>query len=462
MPEGLIGYGLMILCTVIVPGWFGVGLVRAMGLRATSGVRITLAYGYLVGHLGLAAVMWLWLLLGKPFPGWLFPVTAAVAGTLLYLRARTSGQPRVAREHSLWWVLVPLVIVLIPVLDAAARWNVNPLLFGDESLIWASKAKVWFSAQADERGLLLKNFVEHPDYPMWNPLIQNLSFASAGRVLHWENRLPLQAFSVALLMLMSAAMTRRSHPIIAAVVMFAFAGSTFAMWSQVAGSDVLLACATLACVEALLRWRETGEQVWWRLAFCAAAAMLASKNEGTLLVPVVAVAFAAHWWLAGAAPQSLGQVLRRALWLLLPLGTWFAHFVHNSTYELGNTLVKDTSGRGMLTRITEQFSTYAPQVGQFFYEYCIDVTRSRWILPATLLAAIAVLCRERLRVRRSPAFVLLAVTWMTVCGYLLVFVGTPSDLTWHLGTAADRILLHVLPVACVSLAMMIWPKKLEV
>lgn len=459
MPEGLIGYVLMILCTVIVPGWFGLGVVRAMGLRATHGVRASLAYGYLVGHLLLAVVMWLWLLLGKPFPGWLFPVVATLAGTLLYVRTRTAEQPGIVRERTNWLVLVPLVLVIIPVLDAAARWNVNPLLFGDESLIWASKAKVWFSAAADERGLLLKNFVEHPDYPMWNPLMQNLSFASAGRVLHWENRLPLQAVSVALLMLMSAAMTRRSHAIVAAVVLFAFAGSTFATWSQVAGSDVLLACATLASVDALLRWRETGEQVWWRLACCAGAGMLASKNEGTLLVPVVAVAFAAHWWFAGARSKSLGQFFRRALWLLLPVATWLAHFVHNNTYELGNTLVKDTSGRGMLTRITEQFSTYAPQVGQFFYEYCIDVSRSRWILPATLLAAIAVVLRQRLRCRVEPAFALLAVTWLAACGYLMVFIGTPSDLTWHLQTACDRILIHVLPVACLSLAMMIWPKQ---
>ena len=48
--------------------------------------------------------------------------------------------------------------------------------------------------------------------------------------------------------------------------------------------------------------------------------------------------------------------------------------------------------------------------------------------------------------------------WMFVCGaitaYMLVLVGTHfDDLLWHLSTAAERTLLHVLPVAVVGLGL---------
>jgi hypothetical protein len=348
---------------------------------------------------------------------------------------------------------------MVPVIESISRINVNPILLGDESFIWAAKAKVWFAIPVGEIGLVLGDYVAHPDYPMWNPLVQNLAFASVGDVLHWQNRLPVQGFALALLLLLSAALTRRSHALIAAVVLLAFGGTTFAVKANTAGADVMLALSTLACVDALLRAKETGHVVWWRIACCALAGMLASKNEGALLALVVLVAFGLQ---AGFAPLRTVPAIRsvrRATWLLLPVVVWLAHSLLNRAYELRNDLLIATDGRGMVGRILHQFSDNAPKVWSFFYDYCVDMSRSRWLLPATALMAVVIVWREWRRVCANHALVLVAITWATVCGYALVFIGTnATSLDWHLQTAFDRILLHILPVATLALAMLIWPK----
>jgi len=38
-----------------------------------------------------------------------------------------------------------------------------------------------------------------------------------------------------------------------------------------------------------------------------------------------------------------------------------------------------------------------------------------------------------------------------------VFTGTVYDLGWHLDVAADRTMLHVLPIAVLGLCTQVWP-----
>ena len=74
--------------------------------------------------------------------------------------------------------------------------HAEPVRFSDEAVNWAAKAKVLYTAPNFDLKTGLDFFVEHPDYPLFNPLAQVLAFAGAGRVLHFENRLPIQFFAV--------------------------------------------------------------------------------------------------------------------------------------------------------------------------------------------------------------------------------------------------------------------------
>jgi hypothetical protein len=469
MPDAVTSLAVVVACTVLAPAWLGFGCIRLFGVDRSCGLRAAWAYGYFVGHLLLAPLMFLWLVAGQPFPGWLLPVAAAITGTLLFRRSRTRTAPAThgaGRRHSLRLlacIVLPLLVVLVPLIDLFSRIAVQPIMYGDESFIWAAKAKVWFSLSGENFGLLLRSYVSHPDYPMWNPLVHCLAFASVGDVLHWENRLPFQGFSVALLLLLSSALTRRSHPMIAAVVLLAFSGTIFAENACASGADVMLAFATLACVDCLLRAKETGDALWWRLACLALAGMLASKNEGVLLAFAVMTAFGLQAGLKLLRSMPPKRLVGHALWLLLPAGVWLGHFKLNSAFGLHNDLMMTTDGRGLLARIQHQFADYAPKVWDFFYDYCIDVARSRWLLPATAVAAIVVFVCDWRRARSNNALVLIAITWATVFVYALVFIGSnAASIDWHLGTAFDRILMQTLPVATLGLAMLIWPNPTPV
>lgn len=70
-----------------------------------------------------------------------------------------------------------------------------------------------------------------------------------------------------------------------------------------------------------------------------------------------------------------------------------------------------------------------------------------WGWSWALLAVGLLFWGARLGRRASPGAVLLASTATVICClYALAFVLSPFDLAWHLGSALDRLLLHVLPL----------------
>ncbi|HEX5052983.1 MAG TPA: hypothetical protein VFZ65_14510 [Planctomycetota bacterium] len=463
--DGLISYAQVAVCGAVLPAFLGLGLVRALGLSHAHGRRTTWAHAYLVGQLAMAAVTFGWLMLGRllpgpPLPGWLLPLGAAAGGAWLLRRAARRDRRARQPEHASLWIWPPLAIAIALLAEACSRTNAEPIHSGDESAIWAAKAKVLFAAPPGTMHDGLHFLVAHPDYPLFNPLVQALAFASTGRILHWENRLPIQLFGVALLLLLSASATRRAHPLLAGLSLLAFTGTAFGHVALLAWADIMLACATLACVDALLAARETGERVWWRLACCALAAMLASKNEGAMLAVVVLGVFAARWLAdrRGAAATAAVR-LRDAAWLLMPAGTFALHAGFNRAYGLGNDLLDPATGggRGLFERIVHQFAAHAPEVGSYYAGYLIDAGRSR-VLPILLVLTCAVaFARRGRRFFARPEALLLAVFAAATAGYMLVFIGTNAALTWHLATAADRTMLHVLPLAVLGICCAAWP-----
>lgn len=457
IPEGLISQLWVVLGAIGAPLCLGIGAVRWLGLRPEHGRRAAVGYGYLLGQFLLAQATLLWLVLGQPVPGMLLPLVALAAGAVLWRQTRRRMPSAVAATWPQWIVWLPLLLLAVWLLDCSLATNTQVIRFGDEAEIWAAKAKVLYSAPVLDPKLALPNLVKHADYPLFNPLVQVLAFASCGRTLQYENRLPIQAFGFCLLLLLSAAMTRRAHPLAAAAALFAFAGTTFARCSVTADADVMLACAVLAAVEALLRWRETGEAVWWRLAALALAAMLMTKNEGAMLAVAVTVPFAVGWWrerrrIANPLPW------REAGWLLLPAATVVVGRVFNGCYHLHNDLMMVTGGRGMFARILDNLSTRLSTVTGFYGRLLVDPAQQRLLLLGFLVALpLAALHGARRPGPGGPAR-LYAVLVMALCGYMLVFVGTNAELLWHLTTAAHRTVLHVLPLAALGLVATVWPR----
>jgi len=460
MPDGILSLLLVAATTVLAPTVFGAGLLRRLGLPAGSGVVVTVTHGYVVGHVVLALATSLWLLSGQVAPGLVLPLAAAVAGAC-WLRTATAttttGDTPAPREGAAWLVTGVAIVLVAVHVHACLATNAMPIRLGDEAEIWAAKAKVLYAANVIEPRLGFA-MVAHADYPNLDPLLQVLAFAGLGRVLQWENRLPLQAFGAVLLLLLADAMRRRTRTPVAIAVLLAASGSLATAGATTAQADVPLAAAMLATVDALLRWRETGHVAWWRTACLAACAVLALKNEGTLLLLAVALPTALWWW---RGPDGTARLPRRAWsWLGAPLLALGLHHGFLAWFDLRTDLVDPAlgGGRGLFARIVAQAGSHGPDVLACFGRLAVDPLQHR-LLPVLALGAgiVAAACGGR-RFLGTPAACLLATTTLTIGGYMLVFVGTHADLTWHLATAASRIVCHVVPVAALALAMTIAPR----
>ncbi|MBL8754451.1 MAG: hypothetical protein JNK15_14200 [Planctomycetes bacterium] len=462
--EGILSFAVVAATAIVAPTVFGLGLVRALGLPRGAGVRVQLAYAWLTGQVALAACTAAWLWLGQPWPGLLLPIVALLAGAWLLWRcqppAATGDALAAPSRTARGLTFAATAAVVLGLVHDGMVVNAEPIRIGDEAEIWAAKAKALHGANDIELGQSLA-MVSHADYPNLQPLVQVLAFAGSGRVLHFENRLPVQFFGVALLLLLSAAATRRAHTPVALAALVACSGTLATAGATRAYADTAVAFAALATVDALLRWHETGARVWWRLACLAAAALLASKNEGTMLLLAIALPTAA-WSFARTAPERPRPALpRRELgWLLVPAVTWTLHRVFLHTFDLRTDLTDPAlaGGRGLATRIVDQAATHGPQVAEYFGRMAIDPAAHRLLPIVFALAATVALASSRRRWLGEGAALLAAIAGSAIAGYALVFVGTHADLGWHLSTAAARTVAHVVPLCALGAAMALAPR----
>lgn len=458
--EGLTSQLWTVAGTVLSPLLFGAGLLRLLRVGPAQGLRLFTAWSWLLGHFALAALTLLWLVLHQPVPGVTLTAGAALTGGAL-LWWRGLGPARLPRTRAERWLGVATLVLVAIVVDRCLLQNLQPVTFGDEADIWAAKAKVLYGSPGFELGFGLGLYVSHPDYPLWNPLVQVLSFAHAGAVQQYENRLPVQGFAVALLLLLSAAVQRRCSPLIAVLALCAFTATNFLHIGITCYADVMLAFAMLAAVDGWLRWQETGERSWFALACIGLAAALFSKNEGSLLAAAALLALLLARLLRARNATGL-QPGRALLWLCVPLFAVLVHRGFNSHFGVSNDLLDPQfgKGQGLFERIVGLFPERAWTVAKFYGGLLIDrgpgpdgeithLPLGRLLVLSFLVAAVG---RGRRLLQGTTGAILLFVV-MALTGYMLVFVGTYQWLEWHLRTAADRTVLHVLPVATLGLCM---------
>lgn len=441
------------LGAVLAPWVLGMGCVRVIGLAPAAGRRCFFGWSYLVGQFVQAGITAAWLWLGQPIDGRWLPAIACVLGLLLLHRSTPKGQV-LPRKTDPWSAAVLLALICYQLDCAMFEW-LRPLVLYDGADIWAAKAKVLWCAHGMPLDFT-STYARHPAYPQLNPLVQVLAFAANGRVLLWENRLPIQFFGIALLMLLSAALERTTGRWIAAALLVAFASTSFAESSATAYSDVLLALGWFAMFDAALRWWATRERAWWRLTCCALGVVLAAKNEGSLLVVAALVATVAAALLPSVrvGMPSPGRALG---WLAIPVAVVCAGQYFNSYFGLSTDLTDPSlcEGRDYLGQIAHFFAARWWIVLRHYGELLMGSSEGRLVL-IMLFAPLVVAPSELLRLRLVPWLA----TVIAIGGYMLVFIGTNAGgggpeqgLAWHLDTAATRTLLHVLPTAVLVIAL---------
>ncbi|HEX5010852.1 MAG TPA: hypothetical protein VFY71_10660 [Planctomycetota bacterium] len=447
---------LELLLLVGTPAALGACAAMLLGLRARQDALAFAAWSWLLGALLVAALLFAALVAGVPLAALRWVPLLALA--LLLPWCWRAGRRRVAvagpqRGPGRTLLLVVTAACLLLTCDRILRADELVVCGGDEGTMWSLKAKaIWlshgltpeFAAMVAAPGPLdHKAMREHADYPLQDPLLQLWSFACAGDITHVQNRLVVQVFALALLLLLASA-ARRVAPAgvaAAAVALVALSGD-FQEACGWATADILVALGLLASLDAWSRWRQSGEQRFLALFAACLASLAWSKNEGAMLAVAAGAACLAT---AGAPGRSRGL---QALALLPAAAVLVAQAIFNASFDLHSDLFAHTAAGGFLGRVGAQTSAHLPVIGRYLLDDAVLDVRSGNLVPAMLLLALLVF-PVRLTVRAPAATTTLL---LGAAAYLLVYLGTPRLIEWHLRFSLHRVLLQLSPLAVVWLA----------
>ena len=432
----------------------------------------------MAGALITALVEFAWLWTGFPLRGLLVVVPAAslVCTGLAALRARRHvGTEDAAPPPECTATRVVLVLLLAVTVQRVLIASTEGVTSGDELYLWSYKAKLIFEAGGfnDEFLRLATRPVAplfHADYQLLNPLLQVWVFAHAGEITHFANRLPIQGFAVAWVLLVVAALRRWTGPAWTGLLaLLLVALPTVSILARTAHADLMVGLGALMAADAWLRWRN-GRRPWaWRLVCIGLAVMLWSKNEGMLYLCGFAAAFAVACPSPRRAWAALAGLGRELAWLGLPLAILVLHWGFNAHFGFQNDLVQgDAYGKPFWEIAYERAGeNLGPVLAYFGREGLVGAELTNWLL-LTFLACLVAAPRRAFGGARGPmALALLAV----LVGFLLVYTGTPkggdaalrlrlppgAGVAWHLKTSAPRLLVQILPCVALWLALFLRP-----
>jgi hypothetical protein len=446
--------GAAFLSTLGIPLVLGGATMRALGLTARGGPLTFWSAAYLCGCFCVALLLQGTLLVGAPLQVWLlWPLCLLVSGGLFCVgrchsqRAASGPLPAAPRWERCLFALALGICVLV-VVDRTLLANYAPITTADESVNWAAKAKVLYQTgqfgQPYEEQARSSQVLRNPDYPLFNPLLQLWAYVNAGKVLHYDARIPLQAGILALLFLLADTVRRHSRPAVAAgLTLLVLFSTTTQLALQQAAADALVATCLLLVVAAWLRYRAAGEPAAWRL-FCVGLTLLAwTKNEGLMLALLTLVLVLLD------RKRSVRQHSLR--WLALGCAVVTFHFASNAWHGFENDLLAGgPDGPALWSRLPAQF-------GDRWLPFTDWLLSRMWFAPRTnqwLIAAFLLICLTfPQQVWRPPLRLLTALLIGSLIAFLLVYAGSYRDLDWHLDTSGRRVLFQLLPTTALWLAL---------
>lgn len=443
---------LLLALSLAVPVLLGIAVLRTIGIRAADDRIAYLGLAHLAGAFALGALYFAWLAAGSS-PRSFAAVPVAVAAAWLaaafapWRRARPAvPAPPVDRlAASAVAALLLVVVVRIAAADDVAVTG------GDEGNIWAAKAKaIWVAEGFNDRlGALLdaRGPVVHPDYPVWNPLVQLWSFALAGGITHVANRVAIQAFAVSLLLIVAGSLIRSGRGLGLLLTAAFISSAIVASMTRYAMADLMQTAAVAACAAAWRRRVETGEARFGRLFALSLGAVAWAKNEGLMLALVIAAAAMVETALR-TERRPLAAIARTAPLAVAAAVLAASQAAFNARFDLANDVLAATGDGGVAARAWAHGLERLPIVARSFVERAALDAGELNLLLVVFAGALILRPMAALRERMLETLVVLG----ACAGFLLVYLGTPRDLQWHIKWSMSRVLMQVTPVACMVIA----------
>ncbi|MEO5925225.1 MAG: hypothetical protein ABIR70_15500 [Bryobacteraceae bacterium] len=427
----LIGYLLVrALLPTLKPAW--VGILLTLSLGAGCGVALLSLLRFLgqitIGAFWISEIV---LLCGVYFLrrddrvqgesrainawGWLLGAVLAVAvGMQIVNFSRVSeGMP-----HGQW--------------DAWAIWNLRAAFLAEPGAAWRGGFSPLLS---DFPG----NFATHPDYPMLLSEYVARCWALTGSR---ETAVPIfvaALFSFATVALLVSALTYlRSWTIGAIGGLILLSNATFTLNTSTQYADVPLSFFFLATGVLLLLADADREGPGYAMILAGFMAGCAAwtKNEGLVFAAVVSLALCICV-LLGKLPARRLLLFCSGLALPLAVVIYFKIVLAPGSLPVSLSHIGESA---RYTQILTAFWTEACSMGAGLSH------------PAAYLALAFLALGVSPRFLQSPLLRVSLGIWITMlAAYFVVYVVTPYDLAWHLGSSLGRVLTQLVPGATLLL-----------
>lgn len=322
--------------------------------------------------------------------------------------------------------VLPIVFFAILLLDG--RWWERtaaevPRGGWDAMAIWNHRARFLERVQDDWRRALTP-VSQHPDYPLFVPLSVARLHAITGeeRVFDRLTNLLLVALLVAGLEWLRGG----GQGWLAGILLLS--SPSLVMWSCMMYADVPLAFFYLATIVFLLAMESSESLLFPLLAGLFASAAAWTKNEGQLFLVVIFAVQGSWTLLRRQRPRKLAGLVIGTI----PVGITLAIFKLALAPE--NDLVAGQNGYEKLFEIARW---------KTIFQFYSSIMEGGMILVLGGAVLLGLSPHEKWR-GIFPGILVIA---LVALGYTLVFVLTPQDLQWHLGTAAERLMVQLWPSA---------------
>jgi len=359
---------------------------------------------------------------------------------LARFRQLTTMHPRM--HKLLMLAYVAQILATVAVIDAYLR---GPTGQYDAWAIWNMRAHFMYVAGDDWRLAFDPAMAwSHPDYPLLLPLaVWNGWHVMGAENIYWPAAIAIGFGASAALALFSFASVLAGTTRGVLVVIYLLTLPFFADMATWQYADMPLACYMVAALGATaLAWQQRKPAMSLYILAGALAGFAAfTKNEGLVfagaltLSLAIGLAMRKQWrsiaaWLAGLSPGLLCVA------------------VHKLTLSGASDLV----GSGDRSLVASLFDV---QRHSLIAQRAADIVPDA-LQPLLLIALVAALLLAPGRSGLRHPGVLLVTGFpllLMLLAYDAAYLVSPNDLTWHLNTSLDRLVLQWLPMALLWLAL---------
>lgn len=344
-----------------------------------------------------------------------------------------------------------LAVTAVLLLQTFHTWQrAQPEGMWDAMAIWNANARFLARAEVERLPAIFATLSEgHPEYPL---------LLGASVAAQWElGGAESSAVPLGMCLAFALGLAAALHLLVRLCGAKWFAGaavllvfSTPAIWKWAFAQVADLPLAYMACAAALplvaalqmglrpgppavLSGLVFGFLPWTKVEGLLVAAALAGPFVGLVLLrgrPRPEMLRRPFLWVLGTVPGVLALVLFQL--------TWAPAVAARASFLRGGGKWKQLLDPERWSRVAEEVLRHLdPRDGA-----------PLWGFVWPLLGLGLLFWGGRLRWRTAPGAVLLAAAAMTTFAcYVLAFVLSPFDLAWHLASALDRLLMHLLPLA---------------